>query len=165
MGDEACLLSHSPTPTLPPSRGLERYSGALQAYLREWGEGACVGWSDNGESPGIPSPERATHLSLPVSASVSSSAVRPDWSLIRGHAPSEASHCKVGAMGSISPTQEDEMGEGGVVCTHMCSKVSQWDRATHIPSLCVGSNAQALGVPQLSYTKLGRQGGSRAPGS
>lgn len=28
------------------------------------------------------------------------------------------------------------------------------DRATHIPSLGVGANAQALGVPQLSDTKL-----------
>lgn len=141
------------------------------AYLREWGEGACVGWSDNGESNEIPSAECASRLSLPVSASVSSSSLRPGWSLIRGHAPSEASHCKVGAMGSISPAQEDEMGKGcvcvggGIVCTHRATKVSQWDRATHVPSLCVGSNAHALGVPQLSYTTLGRQGRPRAPGT
>lgn len=51
------------------------------------------------------------------------------------------------------------------MCTHMYSKVSQWDRAIHLPSLCVASNAQALGAPQLSYTKLVRQGGSKAPGS
>lgn len=48
-----------------------------------------------------------------------------------------------------------------MVCTHMRSKVSRWDRATHIPPLGVGSSAQAPGVPSCPV----RQEGSRAPGS